>query len=693
MKLSITRIIPICLIVTGMLSSCGGDKKAETNETKNESAAASSTEIMADRFKDIQVLRYDIPGFNELSVQQKQLAYYLYEAGLSGRDIFYDQKYKHNLCIRKTLETILSTYSGDKNSSEYEQFLTYAKRVFFADGIHHHYSNAKMIPECSPEYFSDLLAKSDQAKLPLEGMNLSEFTAFLKPIIFDPNVDAKAVDLSANTDNVLSSAGNFYEGVNQKEVEAFYAGMVQKGVKQQPSWGLNSKVVKENGKIVERVWKSGGMYGAAIDKVIYWLEKAVTVAENDVQKNTLQQLIKYYKSGDLKDFDNYSVSWVGDTASRIDVVNGFIEVYHDAMQKKGGYESVVSMKDMEATKRIGAIAKEAQWFEDHSPIADSHKKKNVKGISAKVITVIGEVGDAAPATPIGINLPNAEWIRETHGSKSVALSNIVYSYNYCRAKSPLFDEFGLNKEVSDRQSKYGPLSGDLETDMHEVIGHASGQINQGVATTDITLKNYAGTLEEARADLVGLYYIMDQKLVDIGVSPSIEVGKAQYDYYILNGLMTQLVRINEGDNLEEAHMRNRQLNASWAFEKGKKDNVIEKVTKDGKTYFQINDYNKLRTLFGELLKEIQRIKSEGDYAAAKNLVETYGVKVDQALLKEVHTRMEKLSIAPYMGFIQPRLVPVMEGDKIIDVKVENNESFIDQMLRYGNEYGFLPVKN
>ena len=681
------------LAIAVLLSSCGGQKNSKETGVEGHNADKSAIEIMADRFADILVLRYDVPGFSDLSLKQKELAYYLYEAGLSGRDIFYDQKYKHNLRIRRTLETILTTYSGDKNAPEYAKFEEYAKRFFFAGGIHHHYSNAKMLPEFSFEYFKELIAKSDNAKLPLDGMKTEDFLSMMQPIVFDPKVDAKSVDLSANTDNVKASAGNYYEGVSQKEVEAFYASMVKPGVKEQPSWGLNSKVVKENGKLVEKVWKSGGMYGAAIDKIIYWLEKATTVAENDVQKHTLEQLIQFYKTGDLKDFDKYSVSWVADTASRVDVVNGFIEVYHDAIQKKGGYESVVSMKDMEATKRINAIAKEAQWFEDNSSIAPEHKKKNVKGISAKVITVIGECGDAAPATPIGINLPNAEWIRETHGSKSVSLSNIVQSYNYAKAKSPMFNEFGISQEVKDRQSKYGPLSGHLHTDMHEVIGHASGKINDGVGTTDITLKNYAGTLEEARADLVGLYYIMDQKLVDLGVSPSLEVGKAQYDSYILNGIMTQLVRIKEGDNLEEAHMRNRQLNASWVFEKGQKDKVIEKVEENGKTYFRINDYMKLRDLFGQLLKEIQRIKSEGDFEAGKNLVENYGVKVDQKLLKEVHERMAKLSIAPYMGFIQPKLLPVFEGDKIIDVKVENKEGFIEQMIRYGNEYGFLPNKN
>ncbi len=687
-QLSISAVL-VSLVFSGCNS---GETKKEEAEHKD-SAKTSNTEIMADRFADIQVLRYDIPGFSDLSLKQKQLAYYLYEAGLCGRDMAWDQKYKYNLCVRKTLETILTTFSGDKNTDDYKKFLEYGNRVFFSNGIHHHYSNAKMLPDFSFDYFKELISKSDNAKLPLEGMNMEDFLKMMQPVIFDPKVAPKTVDLSANVDIVKASAGNFYEGVTQKQVEDFYAGKSLKDAKEQPSWGLNSKVVMENGKVTEKVWKSGGMYGAAIDKIIYWLEKASTVAENDVQKTTLIALIKYYKSGDLKDFDDYSVSWVGDTASRVDVVNGFIEVYHDAMQKKGGYESVVSMKDMEATKRIAAIAKEAQWFEDHSPIADNHKKKEVKGISAKVITVIGEAGDNAPATPIGINLPNSEWIREEHGSKSVSLSNIVYSYNFARAKSPTIGEFGASDEVKDRVSKYGPLSGDLETDMHEVIGHASGQINKGVSTPDVTLKNYAGTLEEARADLVGLYYIMDQKLVDIGVSPSIEVGKAQYDYYIMNGMMTQLVRIKEGDNLEEAHMRNRQVNAQWVFEKGKKDNVIERVSKDGKTYFKINDYTKLRDLFGQLLKEIQRIKSEGDFKAGKDLVENYGVKVDQALLKEVHTRMEKLNIAPYMGFIQPKLVPVMDGDKITDVKIENTETFMEQMLRYGKDYGYLPVKN
>jgi dipeptidyl-peptidase III len=642
--------------------SCGGEKK------KPEAATAEKKEtdfnFVADRFADIQVLRYEVEGFDELPLQQKELAYYLSEAALCGRDIFYDQKYRHNLRIRKTLETILETYSGDKNSDDYKKFETYAKRFFFSNGLHHHYASVKMIPECSFDYFKSLIDASDASKLPLDGMSKEDYLNLLQKSIFDPKVDGKTVNLSPGIDNVMASANNFYEGVTQKEAETFYKNLQAANPGDKSPWGINSKLVKENGKIVEKVWKSGGMYTQAIDKIIYWLTKAVTVAENDVQKQTFEKLIKFYQSGSPKDFDDYSISWVSDTASRIDAVNGFIEVYADAIGKKGAFESVVSIKDMEATKRIAAISKEAQWFEDNSTIMPEHKKKTVKGISAKVITAIVECGDAAPSTPIGINLPNNEWIRESHGSKSVSLSNVVNSMNFARAKSPMIDEFGHNDEMKARIRKHAALAGELHTDMHEVIGHASGQINPGIGTTDQTLKNYSSALEEARADLVALYYIMDQKLVDMGITPSIEVGKAQYDSYILNGLMTQLYRIEPGSNLEEAHMRNRQLNAAWAYEKGAKDKVIEKVVRDGKTFFVINDYDKLRILFGDLLKEIQRIKSEGDFEGGKNLVENYGVKVDQALLTEVHKRYEKLNIAPYYGFIQPRLVPVMDGDKI-----------------------------
>ena len=678
------------IIVSMAITSCNQQPAVEDQAA----AKADTFEFAADRFADVQVLRYRVPGFEELSLQQKQLAYYLYEAGLCGRDIFYDQKYRYNLFIRKVFENILQTYNGDKNSENYKKFSDYARQVFFANGIHHHYSSVKMIPGFPADYLKDLISNSSQENFPsTKGITDKGIADFLTPILFDPNVDSKTVDLSPGIDNVKASANNFYEGVTQEEVEAFYADMKKKTGDDKPSYGLNSKLVKENGKLVEKTWKVGGMYSPAIEKIAYWLEKAVTVAENGQQKKYLELLADFYKTGNLTTFDNCCIEWVKDTDSRLDAVNGFIEVYQDAIHRRGSFESVVSMKDMEATKRIAAISKEAQWFEDHSSIMDEHKKKNVKGISAKVITVIGEVADAAPATPIGINLPNAEWIRETHGSKSVSLGNIVESYNYIRSKSPAIDEFGSSDEVKARIRKYGALASDLHTDMHEVIGHASGQTNPGVGNSGETLKNYASTLEEARADLVALYYAIDPMLVDIGVMPSTEVGKAEYDNYIMNGMMTQLYRIKPGDNLEESHMRNRQLNASWAYEKGKKDNVIERVVRNGKTYFVINDYNKLRTLFGELLREIQRIKSEGNYEAGKNLVETYGVIVDQDLLQEVHRRYEPLNVAPYNGFIQPRLVPVMEGDKITDVKIEYPTDFLQQMLEYGKDYAFLPVVN
>ena len=681
---------------TGCIVSCNSNQPTDKGNMKTTDSVAQTPDtfnVEGDRFADLQVLRYQVPGFNELSAQQKELAYYLYQAALSGRDIIFDQKYKHNLQIRRTLDAIYTTYNGDKNSDDWKKFQTYTKRVWFSNGIHHHYSQMKIMPEFSFDYFKSLLQNSDQSKLPLEGMAMDKFADFLKPIMFDKNVDFKGVNLAPNIDHVKGSANNFYEGVTENEVDAFYKNLMNPKTDEPVMYGLNSKLVKENGNIVEKKWKVGGMYSPAIEKIVYWLNKAVAVAENNEQKDALQKLVKFYTTGDLKDFDTYSIAWVKDVNSRLDVVNGFIEVYGDALGKRGSYESVVSLKDMEATKRIAAIGNEAQWFEDHSPIAPEHKKKDVKGITAKVITAIVEAGDAAPSTPIGINLPNSNWIREKHGSKSVSLGNIVYSYNIVGAKSPSMGEFAYSQEIIDRAKKYGALSGELHTDMHEVIGHASGKINQGIGTPDLTLKNYANTLEEARADLVGLYYIMDQKLVDLGVMPNLEVGKAQYDSYILNGLMLQLNRLEIGDNLEEAHMRNRQLNAGWAYEMGKKDNVIEKVVKDGKTYFKINDYNKLRDLFGQLLKEIQRIKSEGDYKAATALVEGYGVKVDQALLKEVKDRFAKLNIAPYKGFIQPKLVPVMDGDKIKDVKVEYPTSFEQQMLEFDRDYSFLPNKN
>ncbi|XZF13613.1 dipeptidyl-peptidase 3 family protein [Chitinophagaceae bacterium MMS25-I14] len=686
------------LMTTSLLNtSCqenGSGTKTPVADTaaKAVSGYDSTFKVEAEAFADLQLLRYEVPGFNELSLQQKKLAYYLYEAALSGRDIIYDQKSKNGLLLRKTIETVYSTYKGDKNSDDWKKFEVYAGRFWFSNGNHHHYGNEKFIPECSYDFLANAVKNSDTAQLPKNaGESTDAFLARIKPLLYDLKVEPKVVDQRPNIDNVVNSSNNFYEGVTQKEVEAYYAKFDTKG--DAPSWGLNSKVVKENGQITEKVWKSGGMYGAAIDKIIGWLEKAVTVAENDKQKKALQLLIQFYKTGDLKAFDDYSIAWVDDVDSRIDVVNGFIEVYLDAIGKKGSFQSMVSLKDMEATKRIKAIADHAQWFEDHSPIMAEHKKKSVKGITAKAITTIVESGDDAPSTPIGVNLPNADWIRKEHGSKSVSLSNIIHSYNVASAKGGLLDEFAVNDTVLQRLKKWGALAADLHTDMHECIGHASGQINPGVETTDKTLKNYASTLEEARADLVGLYFIMDQKLIDLGVMPSMDVAKAEYDSYMMNGLMTQLTRLKPGDNLEEAHMRNRQTNAMWAYEHGKKDNVVELVKKDGKTYVRVNDYNKLRDLFGQLLREMQRIKSEGDFNAGKNLVETYGVKVDHTLHKEILERYAKLNIKPYRGFIQPKLVPVMNGNDITDVKVEYPASFYQQMMEYAKEYSFLPVTN
>jgi dipeptidyl-peptidase-3 len=649
--------------------------------------------LEADRFADVQVIRYQVPGFEQLTLQQKKLAYYLYEAGLSGRDIFWDQKYPHNLLVRKTLEAVLTSYRGERRGAHWDAFQTYAKEVFFANGVHHHYSNTKFIAAFPPEYLATLLAQSDAALLPLEGGTVADLVRQLTPILFDPSVAPTNTNLDAGVDNIANSANNFYRGVTAAEVEAFYADMARQAKNPRVMFGLNSQLTKVDGKLVERPWKVGGMYGPAIERIVGWLEKAVTVAENDQQKQALEHLIRYYRTGDIDDFDQYCIAWVTDTSSTIDAVNGFIETYVDAAGRRGGYESVVSMRDAEATKRIAAIAAQAQWFEDNSSILPAHKKAKVTGISAKVITVIGEVGDAAPATPIGINLPNAEWIREGYGSKSVSLGNIIEAYNAVQAKSPATDEFAVSPEVAARLKQWGALANDLRVDMHEVIGHASGRVNEGVGGPSETLKGYSHTLEEARADLVALYYVHDPKLIEIGVMPTLDTGKACYDAFIMNGLMQQLNRIKPGDNLQEAHMRNRQLVAAWAFEKGQADKVIERIERDGKTYFRINDYDKLRGLFGELLREIQRIKSEGDFASAQALVENYGVKVDQELLAEVQRRYKPLNLAPYFGFIQPRLVPVRKDDQITDIVVQYPGDFLGQMLEYGRNYSFLPVNN
>ena len=652
-------------------------------------------QVLADQFADLQVLRYRIPGFENLTLQQKELLYYLSQAARSGHDMIWDQNYRHNLLIRKTIENIVEHYEGDRKDPRWEQFMVYAKRIWFSNGIHHHYSTRKFVPEFDTAYWNALIQGCPKATFPVTPScsNPAQLAAFLQPILFDPKIDAKRVNQESGIDLVQGSANNFYSGVTQKEVEAYYKPL-KNPTDTTPVWfGLNSRLTKINGKVTEIPWKSGGLYGEAIDRIRFWLQKAITVAENPKQKKALELLVEYYKTGDLKTWDAYNIAWVQDTESMIDVVNGFIEVYGDPLGMRASYESVVSFRDMEATKRIKAIGDQAQWFEDQSPILAEHKKAKVTGISAKVITVVQEAGDASPSTPIGINLPNADWIRKMHGSKSVALGNIVYAYNEMGAKGSSIQEFAWDQAEIDRSKKFGPLAGDLHTDLHEVIGHASGQLNPGIGTPKETLKQYASTLEEARADLVALYYIMDPKLIELGVMPSLEVGKAEYDGYIRNGLMLQLRRLEVGENLEESHMRNRQLNAAWAYQKGLANKVIERKQRDGKTYFVVNDYNALRDLFGQLLREIQRIKSEGDFKAGQALVETYGVKVEQALVAEVKKRFESIQSKPYSGFIQPRLVPIMVQGKIKDVKVEYPDNFVEQMMEFGREYATLPVVN
>ena len=675
--------------VAMLLVSCNSsdNELAALEQTKKDTVSVDSSQHLDDfnyvveRFEDLRILRYNVPGFEQLSLRDKTLLYYLYQAALCGRDISYDQNYKYNLVIRKTMEAIFSNQTHDDASDEFAKLTVYAKRMWFSNGIHHHYSHDKFIPACDQEFFKHVLGHVDEKNLPLQpGQNKQQFVEFVTPLIFDSTIAPKRVSLDSKKDLVKSSSVNFYEGVSEKEATDFYKAM-NKSTGKEPMYGLNSKLVKENGKLFEKVWKVGGMYSSAIEKIVYWLEQASTVAENDKQKAALVALIKFYKTGDVVDFDNYNLAWVMDTASLIDVVNGFIEVYHDPLGFKGSFESVVSIKDLEATKRIATIGANAQWFEDNSTILPEHKKKKVTGISGKVINAVVESGDAAPTTPIGINLPNNEWVRET-SSKSVNLGNIVNAYGHA-ASGTVVNEFYYNDQIKQNVSTNAGLADKLHTDMHEVIGHASGKIEEGVGTPHETLKNYASALEEGRADLVALYYLMDKKLVELGVMPSLDYGKAAYDEYITNGLIVQLARIKPGKDIEEAHMRNRKTVAEWVYEKGKKDNVIERKFENEKTYFVVNNYEKLRVLFGALLREIQRIESKGDYKAGKALIETYGVKIDQKLHTEVLDRYKKLNVAPYNGFIQPELVPAMQDGKITDVKIIYPTDFKRQMLDYG----------
>ena len=637
----------------------------------------------SEQFADLKILRYQIPGFENLSLDQKKLVYYLTEAGLSGRDIMYDQNYRHNLKIRRALENIHISYQGDKNNDQWKAFEIYLKRIWFSNGIHHHYSNDKFIPGFSSEYLQELLAETN-IKLEKEVFN----------IIFNKE-DDKKVNRDATKGIVKGSAVNFYDpDITEKEVDTFYENLLVPNPKKPISLGLNSKLVRVNGGVEEKVWKKGGMYSASIEKVIQNLELAKKYAENEKQADAFDLLIKYYETGDLEIWDDYNVAWVETTEGDVDYINGFIEVYNDPKGYRGSYESVVQIKDFEMSKKMSAISNEAQWFENNSTIMDAHKKKNVVGISYNTVNVAGESGDASPSTPIGINLPNANWIRANHGSKSISLGNILYAYSNAGSSGRL-EEFAYSKEEIELEKKYGKEADNLHTALHEVIGHASGQIVEGVGTPKETLKSYASSLEEARADLVGLYFISDQKMEDLGISPSAkDMGRTSYDGYVRNGLMTQLIRIKLGNDVEQSHMRNRQMVSKWVYEKGLEDNVIEKVVKDGKTYFVINDYEKLRELFGDLLREIQRIKSEGDFEAGKNLIENYGVKVDQKLHKEVLERNSKFTSAPYSGFINPELVLVQdEKGNIIDIKVVQPESFATQMHDYAKKYYTLPDEN
>ncbi len=632
-----------------------------------------------ENFSDKKIIRYQIPGFDQLSLQQKKLVYYLNEAGLSGRDIMYDMNYRHNLEIRDALDKIAANYNGDKGSSDWEKLVEYSKNVWFSNGIHHHYSTDKFIPEFSKEYFLGITNEL--------GIDMS---AEALVAMFDPDVDNKKVNLDPEKGLLKGSAVNFYDpDITEAEVDAFYKSIME-STDTPVSYGLNSKMVRTaDGGIREEVYKLDGLYGEAIEQIIYWLEKAKGVAENEKQAEAFGLLIEYYQTGSLEKWDEYNVAWVETTEGDVDYINGFIEVYNDPKGYRGSYENIVEITDFDASARMKVLADNVQWFEDNSTIMDEHKKAEVVGVTYKVVTVAGEAGDASPATPIGVNLPNANWIRKQHGSKSVSLGNIIEAYEKA-SSGGLLSEFAFSEEEIDRVRKHGSLADKLHTALHEVVGHASGQLNPGIGTPKETLKSYASTLEEARADLVGLYFIMDQKMVDLGLMEGLDVGKTSYEDYMRNGMMLQLRRIEPGKDIEESHMRNRQLVAAWAFEKGEAEKVVEKVKKDGKTYFVVNDFEKLRGYFGDLLREIQRIKSEGDYEAGRALVENYGVKVDQELHQEVLERSEKLNIPPYGGFINPKLVPVTDDNgEIIDIKVEYPEDFTQQMLDYAERYSFL----
>lgn len=668
-----------------LLTACGGNPKT--------TAEAEKFDYTVEQFADLQILRYRVPGFEDLSLKQKELVYYLTEAALQGRDILFDQNGKYNLTIRRMLEAVYTGYKGDKNTPDFKAMEVYLKRVWFSNGIHHHYGSEKFVPGFTPEFFRQAVQSVDAATLPLaEGQTVEQLCEEVFPVIFDPTVMPKRVNQAAGEDLVLTSACNYYDGVTQQEAEDFYNALKNPQDETPVSYGLNSRLVKEDGKIQEKVWKVGGLYGQALEKIVYWLKKAEGVAETPEQKAVIAKLMEFYETGDLKTFDEYAILWVKDLNSRIDFVNGFTESYGDPLGMKASWESLVNFKDLEATQRTELISGNAQWFEDHSPVDGQFKKEKVKGVSAKVITAAILAGDLYPATAIGINLPNANWIRSHHGSKSVTIGNITDAYNKAVHGNGFNEEFVYSDAELQLIDKYADVTDELHTDLHECLGHGSGKLLPGVDPD--ALKAYGSTIEEARADLFGLYYVADPKLVELGLTPSADAYKAQYYTYLMNGLMTQLVRIEPGNNVEEAHMRNRQLIARWVYEKGAAEKVVELVKKDGKTYVVINDYEKVRDLFGRLLAEIQRIKSTGDYAGAHDLVEAYAVKVDPALHAEVLERYKKLNLAPYKGFVNPKYEAVTDADgTITDVTVTYDEGYAEQMLRYSKDYSTLPSVN
>ena len=676
------KLISLSILCILIICSCSQTEtiKDTTNTTEE---VKNSFNFQTETFADLKMIRYQVPGFEKLSLQQQKLVYYLSEAGYAGRDIIWDQNYRHNLSIRRALEKIINEWGGNRNNSNWEKLMIYTKRVWFSNGIHHHYSMDKFTPEFSEYYFTGLM-KAVGASLNDEALKA----------MFDPTFDAKKVNLDPSKGLVLGSAVNFYDpDINEAEVDAYFASIKDSETNEPVSYGINSKLIRGKDGIEEKVYKLKGMYGEAIAEIIGWLEKAVSVAENQAQADALRLLVEYYKTGDLKTWDAYNIAWVNATEGDIDYINSFIEVYNDPKGYTGSFESIVEITDFEASAQMKVLSENAQWFEDNSSIMEEHKKKNITGVSYKVISVASESGDASPSTPIGVNLPNANWIRANHGSKSVSIGNIVYAYAQAGGKGML-EEFCHDDEEIERAKTHSKLAGKLHTALHEVLGHASGQLNPGVGTPKETVKSYASTLEEGRADLVALYYIMDEKLIELGLMESLETGKAEYDSYIRNGLMVQMQRIEPGADVEESHMRNRQWVSAWAFERGMEENVISKVMQDGKTSFEINDYKKLQSIFGELLREVQRIKSAGDYEACQALVEGYGVKVDQNIHKEVLERVKKLNIAPYGGFINPKMIPTKDNTgEIVSIEMTYPDDFTAQMLDYAKRYSFLPDYN